>query len=185
MGSKTYTVYGSVETHYSVPKALDVLGLGSDNFRKVPVDDQYRIDIPTLKKLIAEDRAKGMIPIAISANAGTIKTGATDPLDALADIAEEEGLWLHVDGAFGAMAILSEKYRDQVKGISRANSLAFDFHKWLSQPYETGGVIIQPGKFLEETFSYNASYVTKLPGSITDVPVVFSHRGIELSRGFR
>lgn len=185
VGNKTYTVYGSGETHYSVPKALDVLGLGSDNFRKAPVDAEYRIDVEALKKQIAEDRQVGMTPIAIVANAGTIKTGATDPLDALADLAEEEGLWLHCDGAFGAMAILSDDYKYLVKGIGRVNSLAFDLHKWLSQPYETGGVLIQPGKLLEDTFSYSASYVTKLPGSITDVPFSFSHRGIELSRGFR
>ena len=80
---------------------------------------------------------------------------------------------------------MSNKYRHLVKGIERVNSLAFDLHKWLSQPYETGGVLIQPGKWLEETYSYDASYVTKLPGALTDVPVVFSHRGIELSRGFR
>lgn len=185
LDGKRYTVYGSGETHYSVPKALDVLGLGSENFRVVPVDDEYRINVDALKKQIAEDRAAGMIPIAISANAGTIKTGATDPLDALADLAEEEGLWLHCDGAFGAMAVMSPEYKHLVKGLSRVNSLAFDLHKWLSQPYETGGVIIQPGKLLEDTFSYSASYVTKLPGTITDVPFSFSHRGVELSRGFR
>jgi len=185
LDGKRYTVYGSGETHYSVPKGLDVLGLGSESFRVVPVDDQYRIKVDALKELIAADRAAGMIPIAICANAGTIKTGATDPLDALADIAEEEGLWLHCDGAFGAMVALSDDYKHQIKGINRVNSLAFDLHKWLSQPYETGGVLINPGKWLEETFKYTASYVKKMPGSITDVPVVFSHRGVELSRGFR
>ncbi|MCH8347931.1 MAG: amino acid decarboxylase, partial [Proteobacteria bacterium] len=185
LGSKTYTVYGSGETHYSVPKALDVLGLGSDSFRIVPVDNQFRIDVDALKKQIVSDRKEGMVPIAISANAGTIKTGATDPLDELADLAEAEGLWLHCDGAFGAMAIMSGEYKHLVKGLGRVNSLAFDLHKWLSQPYEVGGVLIQPGKLLEESFSYSASYVTKLPGSITDVPFSFSHRGVELSRGFR
>ena len=180
-----YTVYGSVETHYSVPKALDVLGLGSDNFRKIPVDENYRIDIPALKAAIAEDRKAGLKPIAISANAGTIKTGATDPLEELSDIAKAEDLWLHCDGAFGAMAILSGKYKHLVKGIERVNSLAFDLHKWLSQPYEAGGILIQPGKWLEATNSYSATYVSKLPGSITDIPSVFSHRGVELSRGFR
>ncbi len=180
-----YTVYGSTETHYCIPKALDVLGLGTNNFRKIPVDENFQIDVAALKAAIARDRKAGLTPIAISANAGTIKTGATDPLDELADLAELEDLWLHCDGAFGAMAILSDKYRHLVKGIERVNSLAFDLHKWLSQPYETGGILIQPGKWLEETFSYDASYVTKLPGALTDVPVVFSHRGIELSRGFR
>ena len=180
-----YTVYGSTETHYSVPKAVDILGLGSDNFRKVPVDEDYRIDIPALKEAIAKDRKAGLLPFAISANAGTIKTGAIDPLDELADLAEEENLWLHCDGAFGAMAMLSPHYKHLVKGIERVNSLAFDLHKWLSQPYEVGGVLIQPGKWLEETFAYDAPYVTRLPGGLTDVPVVFSHRGVELSRGFR
>jgi glutamate/tyrosine decarboxylase-like PLP-dependent enzyme len=118
-------------------------------------------------------------------NAGTVGTGAIDPLDQLADIAQRHNLWFHVDGAFGGVAAFSETHRSLVKGIERADSLAFDFHKWLSQPYDVGCVLVADGVALEDTFRFGTSYTAPIPGSLTDSPVVFGNRGPELSRALR
>jgi glutamate/tyrosine decarboxylase-like PLP-dependent enzyme len=178
-------VYGSAATHYSIPKALDMLGLGSDAFRAIPVTDRFEMDLAVLEKAVASDREHGLKPIAVVGNAGTVGTGAIDPLEALADFASKEELWFHIDGAIGAAAIFSEKHKGILKGIERADSLAFDLHKWLSQPYDAGCILVADGSALEAAFSYQTSYTSSVPGSLTDSPVVFADRGPELSRGLR
>lgn len=183
-GSK-WTVYGSAPTHYSIPKALDMLGLGSDAFRIIPVTEEFEIDLQALEKTVARDRKRGLKPIAVIGNAGTIGTGAIDPLEELADFAKKQRLWFHIDGAIGAAVVFSDKYRELIKGVERADSLAFDLHKWLSQPYDVGCVLVANGRGLEDAFAYQASYTTPVPGSLTDSPIVFAHRGPELSRGLR
>lgn len=185
LDGRKFTVYGSESTHYSIPKALDVLGLGANSFVQIPVDGNDRIDIGAVKKRLAADRKAGRTPIAIAANAGTVGTGAFDDLEELGKIAEAEGLWLHVDGAFGAIAAFSPKYRHLLKGLTKADSLAFDLHKWLHQPYEVGCIMVKEGHLMEETFRHKASYIQNLPGTLSDVPEIFSDRGVELSRGFR
>lgn len=136
--SAKLALYGSSETHSSIQKAIEVLGLGSESLRRIPVNPDFQIDLAALKRAIAEDKAKGLKPFCIIGNAGTVNTGATDNLNDLADVCETEGLWLHIDGAFGALAALSPQYRRIVKGMERADSLAFDLHKWMSVPYEAG-----------------------------------------------
>jgi aromatic-L-amino-acid decarboxylase len=178
-------VYGSAATHYSIPKALDMLGLGGDAFRAVPVTDGFEIDLAALKKAVARDRKWGLKPIGVVGNAGTVGTGAIDPLEALADFASKEGLWFHVDGAIGATAIFSDKHRGLLKGIERADSLAFDLHKWLSQPYDVGCILVADGRALEAAFAYETSYTTPVPDSLTDSPAIFADRGPELSRALR
>ena len=123
---RTPTVYGSLETHHSSRKAVELLGLGSDHLRLVPVDRDYRIDVRLLADAIARDRAAGFQPIAVVGNAGTVNTGAIDDLDALADLCAVEDLWLHVDGAFGALAWLAPEQREALRGLQRADSIAFD-----------------------------------------------------------
>ncbi len=123
--------YASVEAHGSVARAFEILGLGGAALRRVPVDRDYRIDTAWLRQSIAADRAAGARPFLVIGTAGTVNTGAIDDLAALADICAQEKLWLHVDGAFGALIALSATLKPRLAGIERADSLAFDFHKWL------------------------------------------------------
>ena len=185
VGRARFTVYGSSATHYSIPKSLDLLGLGERAFRELPVNGQYQLDPALVDEAITRDRRKGYRPIAIVGNAGTVGTGAIDPLNELADVARRHDVWFHVDGAFGAVAAFSETHRALISGIERADSLAFDFHKWLSQPYDAGCVLIANGDALEDTFRFGTTYTSPIPGSLTDSPVVFGNRGPELSRALR
>jgi glutamate/tyrosine decarboxylase-like PLP-dependent enzyme len=134
---------------------------------------------------VARDRRNGRKPICVVGNAGTVGTGAIDPLRRLADFARAQRLWFHIDGAFGAIAAFSPAHRGLVDGMERADSLAFDLHKWLSQPYDVGCVLVADGDALEETFTFGSSYTSPIPGSPTDSPVVFGNRGPELSRALR
>jgi aromatic-L-amino-acid decarboxylase len=177
--------YCSEETHSSIQKAVELLGLGSDTIRKIPVDHEYRIDIQVLETAIQEDKAAGHFPFCIVANAGTINTGAFDPIETLADICEKEGLWLHVDGAFGAFAALVPEMKKYVKGMERADSLAFDLHKWMYMPYEVGCVFIRDKKIHHKTFELTPHYLIQHERGISAGPVAFSNRGLELSKKFR
>ena len=179
------TVYGSVATHGWAERACDLMGLGSDGFRKVPVDAHDRIQLNELVRILQEDRRRGCKPLCIVGNAGTVATGATDDLNALADIAAADGLWFHVDGAFGALAKLSPKYRSLVSGLERADSVAFDLHKWGYLQYETGAVLVRDARIHEEAFSFAPSYLETFTGGIAVKPTEFASRGIQLSRGFR
>ena len=129
--NQSFTIYGSSEMHGSVQRAVEILGIGNKYLRRIPVNPQDEIDVTALRQAIEIDLADGLQPICIVGNAGTVNTGAIDSLDALADMAEEYNLWFHIDGAFGALAYLSPHIRPQLKGLQRADSLAFDLHKWL------------------------------------------------------
>ena len=179
------TIYGSVATHGWAERCCDLMGLGADGFRKVPVDRQDRIRIDELARLLREDRDHGCRPICIVGNAGTVATGATDDLNELADLARAESLWFHVDGAFGALAKMSPKYRHLVGGLERADSVAFDLHKWGFLQYETGAVLVRDAKIHEDAFSFAPSYLETFTGGIAVRPTEFASRGIQLSRGFR
>lgn len=130
--------YGSTETHSSIQKALEIIGLGSNALRKIPVGPDFRIDVQALELAIQADRLTGKTPFCVIGNAGTVNTGAIDDLAALAKLARDEDLWFHVDGAFGSMAALAPRMRHLVNGMTEADSLAFDLHKWMSVPYEAG-----------------------------------------------
>jgi aromatic-L-amino-acid decarboxylase len=178
-------LYTSAEVHSSVFKAAKLLGLGRDAVRLVSVDERFRIRIPELVDLIASDRARGALPFAIIGNAGTINTGAVDDLSTLADIADRERLWFHVDGAFGAMAALSPETRSLLAGMERADSLAFDFHKWMYVNYEAGCVLVRDADAHRRSFSAGGDYLEPLPrgtGSLVDMA---GARGLQLSRGFK
>ena len=178
-------IYGSVATHGWAERSCDLLGFGSEGFRRVPVDEHDRIRIDDLARMIREDRSRGYRSVCIVGNAGTVTTGATDNLNALADLARSESIWFHVDGAFGAMVKLSPKYRHLADGLERADSLAFDLHKWGYMQYETGAVLVRDGQIHEEAFSFAPSYLETFTGGIAVKPTEFASRGIQLSRGFR
>jgi len=178
-------VYGSTESHNSVNKAVEILGLGSDAFRGVPVDAAYRIDIVALEKAIARDRREGRQPLILVATAGTVNTAATDDIETLAAIARRERMWLHVDGAFGALAALSPELRPMLRGIEQADSLAFDLHKWMYVPYEVGGVLVRDPEVHRRAFTSPASYLAPVEKGLPANAHLFSDYGLQLSRGFR
>lgn len=178
-------VYGSSETHNCVLKGVEVIGIGSDNSRKVPVDADYRIRTDELKRMIVEDKQAGHKPFCIVGNAGTVNTGAIDPLDELVAIAREEGLWLHVDGAFGAIPKILPEFGDRLKGLEQADSLSFDFHKWMSVNYEAGCVLIRDAALHREAFATAVNYLSYHERGMSAGPDGFHNYGMELSRGFK
>lgn len=178
-------VYASTETHTCVKKAVEVIGIGSDYLRMIPVDDDYRIRIDVLKDTIRIDEEAGLLPFCIIGNAGTVNTGAIDDLDELASIAKMYGCWLHVDGAFGAVPKLLPEFEARLSGIEKADSLAFDFHKWLYVNYEVGCVLIRNGSVHRESFATPANYLSSHEKGLAGGPEPFSNFGMELSRGFK
>lgn len=182
----TLLVYASTEVHGWLKKACELLGLGSASFRKVPVHEDFTVNVSAMAAMIAEDRAAGHRPFCIIGTAGTVQTGATDDLDALADLAEREKLWFHVDGAFGAMAALSRNLAPVLTGMDRADSLAFDLHKWGYIPFDCACVLVRDDADLVETFSMQAAYLTsETRGIMAQSGIHFADRGVELTRSFK
>lgn len=177
--------YASKETHGCVMKAFELLGLGSKALHLISVDEHFSIDISQLKSAIRDDRSKGLIPFCIIGNAGTVNTGAFDNLVELASIAHSENMWFHVDGAFGSFVILDHQRRDLVLGIDQADSLVFDFHKWLHCPFDAGCILVRNISDLEMTFSTNHSYLKKVERGNSMNKHWYYDLGPELSRSFR
>jgi glutamate/tyrosine decarboxylase-like PLP-dependent enzyme len=184
-GSPQLRVYASTETHQWAVKACELLGLGRKALRRIPVDSEYRIEIAQLEAAIAEDRRNGLRPICVIGNAGTVNTGATDDLRALAALCRKEGLWFHVDGAFGALAAIAPSLRSIVAGIEEADSLAFDLHKWGYVPYEVGCTLVRDAAAHKGAFATKAAYLSEVERGIAVDPLHFADLGIQLSRGFR
>lgn len=178
-------VYGSTETHSWLKKSVDLLGMGTAGLRVVGVDGQYRMNVAELRAAIREDRAAGYRPVCVVATAGTVNTGATDDLSAIADLCTEEQIWFHVDGAFGALAYWSESLRPALRGMERADSLAFDLHKWGYMPYEVGCVLVRDGEKHRAAFATGASYLTAMDRGPAAGGLRFTERGFELTRGFK
>jgi glutamate/tyrosine decarboxylase-like PLP-dependent enzyme len=145
-------VYTSNQTHFSIARALDELGFPADTLVVVPADDLFRLQAAPVREAIARDRGAGLTPLAISAVAGSTNTGSVDRLGDLADLAESEGLWFHVDAAYGAAARFSPRDAARVAGLDRADSVTVDPHKWLYQAYDIGGLVVRDGSLLERTF---------------------------------
>ena len=188
-GGPPLRVYASAEIHSWLKKSCDFLGMGEEAFRKVPVHDDFTVDVDAMAAMIAEDRAAGLRPFCVIGTAGTVQTGASDDLNALADLAVREQLWFHVDGAFGAMARLgtSAAARTAVRGLERADSVAFDLHKWGYLPFDVAMVLVREDRHLPETFANQAPYLTTaVPGGMTaSGSIYYNDRGIELTRSFR
>jgi aromatic-L-amino-acid decarboxylase len=177
------TIYFSDQTHSSVERALHVIGFAREQIRKLPSDDEFRLPLVTLRKVIAEDRAKGLRPFCIVANAGTTNTGAVDPIPDLADIAASEKLWLHIDGAFGAAAVLSERGRAILPGLDRADSITLDPHKWLFQSFECGCVLVRDAAILKSAFQIKPDYLRDVHRDIEEFNPC--DHGVQLTRSFR
>jgi aromatic-L-amino-acid/L-tryptophan decarboxylase len=180
VSQKRPTIYASRETHHSIWKAADLLGIGRENVRTVKTNDRCKIDIDDLVRQIESDEK----PIAIVANAGTVMTGAVDPLGELADVAQRFNLWLHVDASYGGFAALAESVRPLFRGIERADSIALDPHKWLYLPVDCGCVLYRDADNARATFSADADY-TRVIGQEADEAFAFWDYGPELSRRFR
>lgn len=178
-------VYASTETHSSVRKAVELLGLGHDALRLIPVTPDYQIDVAALREKLAADSAAGWRPICLVGNAGTVNTGATDDLRALARLSREVGAWFHVDGAFGALAALVPELRPLVAGLEQADSVAFDLHKWLYMPYEVGCTLVRDQQAHRATFNVTPAYLASFDRGIAAGGFPFAERGVQLSRGFR
>jgi aromatic-L-amino-acid decarboxylase len=178
-------VYASDQVHSCVDKAVDLLGIGTRYLRKIPCDDQFRLPMDALERAVAEDRARGLRPAIVVGNAGTVNTGAVDPLGAIADFCARESLWFHADGAYGAMARMAPSLAPQFAGMERADSLAADPHKWLYVPYEAGATLVREGHRLADAFRKFPEYLASDPDSPFPGPAWFAERGPELSRGFK
>ena len=177
--------YTSAGAHSCLDRAFDMLGLGSDALRKVPVDTDGRMRVDLLKKAIAKDRQAGLTPFVICATAGSVNRGAIDDLPGIARVAEEEALWFHVDAAFAAALALSPKLKPRLNGIERASSIAFDFHKWMQVNYDAGCVLIRDEEAHRRAFSDRPDYLSEMDRGLASAMPWPVDYGPELSRGFR
>lgn len=175
--------YCSDQIHFAVSRGLRVLGFAPQQLRKIRSDASYRLSLTHLREAIAADRAAGMRPFCIVATAGTTNTGAVDPLDDLADLCQRENLWLHVDGAYGAPAMLTDEGQRALRGLERVDSLALDAHKWLFQPIECGVVLVRDRRWLSQTFKEKAEYLKDAESGGEEINLMY--QGIQLTRQFR
>jgi len=182
---KPLALYASTEAHSCIRRAVELLGLGSDALRPVPVDREYRLDVKALERQIAADAKAGLEPFCVVASAGTVNTGVVDPLAAIADIAAARGLWFHVDGAYGAVAAALPELAERYRGIERADSVATDPHKWLFVPYEAGATLVRDPATLRAAFALRPEYLQLEEDGYLQGPVWPSDMGPQLTREFR
>jgi aromatic-L-amino-acid/L-tryptophan decarboxylase len=176
-------VYASDQTHFSIARALDILGFPQPTLRVIGSDERFRLRADAVARAIAEDRAAGATPLAISAVAGSTNTGSVDALDELADLADREGMWLHVDAAYGGAARFSDELAPRVPSLERADSVTVDPHKWFFQAYDIGGLVVRSREDLHETFHRSPEYYrSALP---QDEPLNWYEYSIEGTRRFR
>jgi aromatic-L-amino-acid decarboxylase len=185
LGDAKLTGYASAGVHRCVPGAFDMAGIGADGLRRIPLDADYRMDIAALRTAIAADRRAGLRPFLLVGTAGSVDVGAIDDLKALAELARREGLWLHVDAAFGALAALSSRLKPLLQGIELADSVAFDFHKWAQVQYDAGCILVrEPGAMLE-SFAQSVNYLATTARGLAGGAPWPCDMGPDLSRGFR
>jgi glutamate/tyrosine decarboxylase-like PLP-dependent enzyme len=185
LGARSLRGYASVAVHGCARRAFDYAGLGSDALTEIGTDAAHRIDIAKLKARIRQDREAGLEPFMVIASAGTVDVGAIDDLEAIAALCAEEMLWFHVDGAYGALGILSAEIAPRLKGIERADSIAFDFHKWGQVPYDAGFLLVRDGKLHMNTFASPAAYLRRDTRGLSAGSPWPCDFGPDLSRGFR
>ena len=177
------TVYMSDQSHVALRRAAMIIGVRAESVRTVPSDDQFRLDMEALKRAVADDRAAGFNPIIVCANAGAAGTGAIDPLGAMADYCESEGIWLHVDAAYGGFAVVTEDGRRRLGGIERADSVGLDAHKWFFQPYEAGCLLVKDASTLQNAFAVRPDILQDTIWGANHPN--FADRGFQISRSFR
>ena len=181
-GAAVGVIYASEQVHMAVPKAVAMLGIGRENLRYVPCDDGYRMVPAQLERAILRDAAEGRKPIAVVASAGTVNTGSIDPLREIADVARRHDLWMHVDGAYGALAAIAAP--EKFDGLGLADSLSLDPHKWLYQPLDCGCLLYRDVEVARKAFTYTGSYAKQLSSDPVE-GFAFFEESIELSRRFR
>ena len=177
------TVYMSDQSHSALKRAALVAGVRREHVRRVPSGDDFRLDVAELRRCVAEDRANGLQPVAVCANAGTTGTGAIDPLEPLADFCSREGIWLHADAAYGGFALVTQEGKELLAGIESADSVGMDAHKWFFQPYECGALMVKNAKHLEDAFGVGNDVLQDTVWG-TNHPN-FADRGLQLSRAAR
>ncbi|MBW6422683.1 cytochrome D ubiquinol oxidase subunit I [Rhizobium sp. XQZ8] len=177
--------YASAEAHGCIAQAMQLSGIGSANLRMVPVDTAGRMMPSALGMMIRQDRAEGRLPFLAVATAGTVNTGAIDPLGDIAEIAARENLWYHVDGAIGAIAMLSDEMRPLFSGIEKSSSVALDFHKWGQVPYDAGFLLVREGEKQRRTFDQPAAYLQRADRGLAAGDTWPCDLGPDLSRGLR
>ena len=181
-------IYASDQAHFVISRGLRILGFAPEQLREIASDADFRLPVADLERAIAEDKADGKRPFCVAATAGTTNTGAVDPLPQLADLCEREGLWLHVDGAYGASACVTEHRKMELAGIERAHSLTWDAHKWMFQPVECSTLLVQNRHWLGATFKDSAHFLSHADAhSEAEVgeEMNFMYQGIQLTRYFR
>ncbi len=179
------TAYTSAEAHGCIKQAMEMAGIGSRFLRLIPVDARGAMRLDHLAEAIVADRARGLRPFLVAATAGTVNTGAFDDLAAVADICAKEKIWYHVDGAFGALVALSPTLSPLIRGIERADSIAFDFHKWAHVPYDAGFLLVRDPDRHRRTFRSPAAYLHRAPSGLAAGETWPCDLGPDLSRGFR
>ena len=177
------TVYMSDQSHSAHVRAARIIGVRPECIRKIPCDERFRLDVEALARAVVEDRAAGFNPIAVCANAGAGSTGAIDPLEAMADYCEAERIWLHVDAAYGGFAVVTERGKELLRGLERADSIGLDAHKWFFQPYEAGCLLVKDAKALEKAFVVPHDMLQDTIWGAHHPN--FSDRGLQLSRSVR
>ncbi len=178
-------IYCSVETHSCIQKAAEIIGLGTDAVRKIGVNERFELDVQLLKVQLENDLKAGFLPFCLVGTAGTVNTGAIDPMVELLEISREYGLWFHVDGAYGALGKLDPNYADALRAIEEADSLAFDLHKWLYVPYEVGCTLIRDAKKHRDSFAITPNYLLQEKRGLSGGLDSINNYGFELSRGFK
>ena len=177
------TVYMSNQSHSAQVRAARIVGVHPECIRKIPIDKNFRLDMNSLVQSVSEDRAAGYNPIAICANAGATSNGAIDPLEEMAAYCLAEGIWLHVDAAYGGFAMLTNRGKELMRGIEQADSIGLDGHKWLFQPYEVGGLMVKDTRTLEKAFAVHHDVLQDTIWGSNHPN--FSDRSLQLSRSFR
>ena len=185
LGGVRLAAYASSAAHGCIPRALDMAGIGSEQLRLVPCDGEQRMRLDALGSMIAADRRAGILPFLVVGTAGTVDTGAVDDLGGIARLCAAEGLRFHVDGAFGALAMLSPTRRALLAGIERADSVAFDFHKWAQVPYDAGCILVRDEADLLATFAQDVTYLRREARGLAGGHPWPCDLGPDLSRGFR
>ena len=176
-------IYCSDQTHTSIDRGARVLGFRADQLRRLPSDDGFRLRLDALRAAVDEDAAGGRVPFCVAANGGTVNTGAVDPLPEIAKLCRARGMWMHVDGAYGAAASLTHPGRDALRGLELADSVSLDAHKWLFQPYECGCLLVREGGALKDTFRLVPEFLRD--SDLSTEEVNFRDWGVQLTRGFR
>ncbi|HET9148034.1 MAG TPA: pyridoxal-dependent decarboxylase, partial [Acetobacteraceae bacterium] len=185
LGQARLRGYAAEGVHRCVPGAFDMAGIGSDQLRRVRLDRKFRMDIAALEAAIAADRAAGFQPFLLIGTAGSVDVGAMDDLAALAEVARREGMWFHVDAAFGALAALSPRLKPSLAGIELADSVAFDFHKWAQVQYDAGCILVRERGDMLDTFAQAANYLDSSARAMAGGAPWPCDMGPDLSRGFR